>query len=114
MEILISMKGVNEGKYVYRNPYMNDAFSQSNGYFIAEIREADRDKVRVLHKYGIILLRKLREKGNYSIEETSFGFKLMRKVNEEKNYIDDWDEWAAFSEMLHRELEIFFKDAEIK
>ena len=110
MEILISMKGIDEGKYSFKNPYMNDAFSQSNGYFIADIREPDEDKVKILQKYGIILLEKLKEKGKYSIEQTGQGFKLMRKVNQDKDYTEDWDEWAAFSELLHHELEEFFSN----
>lgn len=113
MEILISMKGVDDGKYVFQNPYMNDSYSQSNGYFIAEIREPDEKKAEILKKYGIILLRKLKDKGNYSIEQTGYGFKLMRKVNENKDYTEDWDEWAAFSELLHKELEEFFKNENV-
>ncbi|NIP29867.1 MAG: hypothetical protein GTO02_06375 [Candidatus Dadabacteria bacterium] len=112
MEILISMKGVDDSKYSFKNPYMNEAFSQRNGYFIAEIREHDLNKVRILQKYGIILLKKLKEKGKYSIEETKHGFKLMRKVNEDKNYTDDWDEWAEFSNLLYQELTSFFEDDE--
>lgn len=112
MEILISMKGVDDGKYAYKNPYMNDAFSQSNGYFIAEIREPNEEKVKILQKYGIILLNKLKDKGKYSIEQTGQGFRLMRKVREDKDYTQDWDEWAAFSQLLHQELEAFFNEGE--
>ena len=101
------MKGVDEGKYAFENPYMNNSYSQ-NGYFIAEIRELDETKVEILKKYGSILIDKLKEKGKYSVEQTNYGFKLMRKVNQERDYTEDWDEWSAFSRLLYDELKGFF------
>lgn len=110
MEILISMKGEDENKYIYKNPYMNYAFSQSNGYFIAEIRESDDHKIQLLQKYSNILLKKLNKEGNYSIEHTQLGFKLKKKVDVDKEYTEDWDEWVEFSRELYEELEEFFEN----
>ena len=110
MEILISMKGVDDDKYVFKNPYMNDAFSQSNGFFVAEIREFEKDKIELLQKYSEILIEKLKEKGEFSLERTEHGFRLMRRVNENKDYTADWDEWAAFSDLLYQELVSYFEE----
>lgn len=87
---------------------MNSASSGTNRYFIAEIRDSQKKKIDLLRKFSHILLKKLNDPITYSVEDTELGFKLLRKVNNNKNYTDDWDDWVKFSEQLHEDLEQFF------
>ena len=109
MEILISMKS-GENSTVFDNPYMNSASSSTDRYFIAEIRDSEKSKIDLLQKFSLILLRKLNDPVSYSVENTEYGFKLLRKVNNEKNYTDEWDNWVNFSEQLHEDLEQFISE----
>ena len=110
MEILISMKAENINRTYFMNSYQMDMPShQTNGFFIAEIREPDPEKVELLQKYSDILLKKLNKNGNYATEFTSIGFKLKMKVDEQKDYMEEWEKWVEFSNELHEELEAFFE-----
>lgn len=109
MEIFISMKAEDLSTTVFRNSMMDIPSAQVNGFFIAELRESDKEKVKLLHKYAEILIKKLNESSNdYTVEYTNLGFKLKRRVNEEKEYMSEWENWVEFSRELYEELQSFF------
>jgi len=112
MEILISMKADDMRRTKFRNLQMDMPDTQTNGHFIAEIRETELDKVDLLKKYGEILLKKLNTKRNYAIEYTKHGFKLKKKVDYDKDYMEEWDGWVQFSHELYEQLEEFFEEEE--
>lgn len=107
MEIFISMKAQDLSTTVFRNSMMDIPSAQSNGYFIAELRESSEERVKLLHRYAEILIRKLNTSGDYGVEYTTLGFKLKRRVDEEKEYMDEWEKWVRFSRDLYEELESF-------
>lgn len=113
MEILISMKAENINKTVYRNSQMDLPATQTNGYFIADLRESEEDKIELLQKYAAILLKKLNNSGNYAVEYTPLGFKLKRKVKEDKEYMEEWENWVEFSRELYQELETYFEEESV-
>lgn len=114
MEILISMKAENINRTYFMNSNQMDMPShQTNGYFIAEIRESDEKKIHLLQRYSDILLKKLNKNGNYATEFTPIGFKLKMKVDYDKDYMEEWEKWVEFSQELHEELEAFFKTEDI-
>ena len=112
MEILISMKADDMRRTKFKNLQMDMPDTQINGHFIAEIREAEIEKIVLLKRYGEILLKKLNTKHNYSIEYTELGFKLKRQVDYDKDYMEEWDEWVEFSHELYEQLEEFFEEEE--
>ncbi len=112
MEILISMKADDMRRTKFRNLQMDMPDTQINGHFIAEIREAEPDKIDLLKKYGEILLKKLNSKRNYAIEYTEHGFKLKRMVDYDKDYMEEWDGWVEFSRELYEQLKEFFEEEE--
>ena len=113
MEILISMKAEDMNRTKFRNLQMDMPATQTNGYFVAEIRDSDSEKIELLKKYGEILLKKLNTKRNFAIEYTAIGFKLKKQVDYEKDYMEEWDEWVEFSRELYEQLEEFFKDDDV-
>ncbi len=108
MEILISMKADDMNRTKFRNLQMDMPATQVNGYFVAEIRDSDSETISMLKKYGDILLKKLNKNGNFAIEYTEIGFKLKKRVDSEKNYMKEWEEWVTFSRELYEGLETFF------
>lgn len=110
MEILISMKADDMNRTRFRNLQMDMPATQTNGYFIAEIRDSDREKIEMLKKYGEILLKKLNTRRNFAIEYTDIGFKLKKQVDNEKDYMEEWESWVEFSRELYNELETFFEN----
>jgi len=112
MEILISMKADDMRRTKFRNLQMDMPDTQINGHFIAEIREAELDKIDLLKKYGEILLKKLNSKRNYAIEYTEYGFKLKKMVDYDKDYMEEWDGWVEFSRELYEQLKEFFEEEE--
>jgi len=112
MEILISMKADDMRRTKFRNLQMDMPDTQINGHFIAEIREAELDKIDLLKKYGEILLKKLNSKRNYAIEYTEHGFKLKKMVDYDKDYMEEWDGWVEFSRELYEQLKEFFEEEE--
>ena len=113
MEILISMKADNLNKTVYQNLQMDLPSTQTNGYFIAEIREGEKDKLILLKRYAELLEIKLKEIGEFSLEDTILGFKIKRKVNYDNEYMDEWEGWVKFSRELYEELEQFIDEQEL-
>lgn len=107
MEIFISMKAQDMNTTVFRNSMMDIPSAQSNGFFIAELRESSEQRVKLLHRYAEILIKKLNTNGEYGVEYTSIGFKLKRRVDEDKEYMEEWEKWVQFSRDLYEELENF-------
>ncbi len=110
MEILISMKADDMNRTKFRNLQMDMPATQVNGYFVAEIRDSDSKIISMLRKYGDILLKKLNKNGNFAIEYTEIGFKLKKQVDGSKDYMEEWEEWVAFSRELYEGLESFFEN----
>ncbi len=107
MELFISMKAesLNKGIYFQESNIMQMPTAQSKGYFIAEFREGSGEKLRLLKKYVEILKQKLGGDEVFQIEDTNIGFKLLKRVEEDKEYMEAWGEWVIFSRKLLRELE---------
>ena len=107
MELFISMKAetINKGIYFQESNIMQMPTAQSRGYFIAEFREGSDEKLRLLKKYVDILRQKLDGDDEFYIEDTHIGFKLLKKVEEDKEYMEAWAEWVIFSRNLLRDLE---------
>jgi hypothetical protein len=106
MDLLISMKAetILKGLELASNIMMMPT-AQSQGYFIAEFREGDSEKVRVLIHYGKMLEDKL-DKNIFQIELSSYGFKLKKKVDDDIEYMEAWERWVEFSRALYNELEV--------
>lgn len=107
MELFISMKAetLNKGIYFQESNIMQMPTAQSRGYFIAEFREGSGEKLRMLKRYVEILRQKLEGDEVFQIEDTKIGFKLLKRVEEDKEYMEAWGEWVLFSRNLLRELE---------
>jgi len=107
MELFISMKAetLNKGIYFQESNIMQMPTAQSRGYFIAEFREGSDEKIRVLKKYVEILRHKLAGDEEFHIEDTQIGFKLLKRVEEDKEYMEAWGEWVIFARRLLRDLE---------
>ncbi len=112
MELLISMKAetLNKGIYFEKSTIMQMPTAQSDGYFIAEIREADDNKRELLRRYVDILREKLSSEEDYGLEITSLGFKLLKRVDEDIEYMDAWERWVRFTRTLYRELNDFVEE----
>lgn len=106
MELFISMKAenLNKGIYFKESNIMQMPTAQSAGFFIAEYREGDPEKLRLLRMYSGILKSRLSGDAEYFLEETAIGFKLYKKVDEGREYMEAWEDWVVFSRQLLREL----------
>ncbi|KAB2822742.1 MAG: hypothetical protein F9K51_08240 [Candidatus Dadabacteria bacterium] len=106
MELFISMKAenLNKGIYFKESNIMQMPTAQSAGFFIAEFREGDPGKLILLRRYSGLLKSRLAGDAEYFLEETTIGFKLYKKVDEEKEYMEAWEDWVVFSRRLLREL----------
>ena len=104
MDLLISMKAepILKGLELNSN-IMTMPTAQSGGYFIAEFREGDPEKVKLLKRYVEILKDKL-DGRSFQIEPTSHGFMLKKKVDEDIQYTEAWERWVVFSRTLYNEL----------
>lgn len=104
MDLLISMKAetIQKGLDLDCNIMLMPT-AQSQGYFIAEFREADPENLRLLKQYGDILAGKL-DGNNFLVEATPFGFVLKKKVDENIDYMEAWEKWVVFSRILYDEL----------
>ncbi len=105
MDLFISMKAetIQEHLFIKCN-MMQMPTAQTNPYFIAEIREDDPDKLDLLFKYEGLLKNKLLNDDDYIIEHTNIGFKIKKKVDESKDYMQEWEKWANLSSMIFKEL----------
>jgi hypothetical protein len=104
MDLLISMKAepILKGLELDGN-VMFMPTAQSNGFFIAEFREADQEKVKLLKRYVEILEDRI-DGNNFVIELTRYGFILKKKVDEDIPYIEAWENWVTFSRALYNKL----------
>ncbi len=104
MDLLISMKAEPIQKGLEPSwKIMSMPTAQSEGYFIAEFREGDPEKIKLLKRYAEILRGKL-DGSIFKIEITSHGFMLKKKVDENIEYIEAWERWVIFSRALYNEL----------
>lgn len=105
MDLFISMKAetIQEHLFIKCN-MMQMPTAQTNPYFIAEIREDDPDKLDLLFKYEGLLKNKLLNDDDYIIEHTNIGFKIKKKVDESKDYMQEWEKWTNLSSMIFKEL----------
>lgn len=106
MEVLISMKAeyLNKGIYFEKGSFMQMPTAQTAEKFVAEFREGDNEKLKLLNRYVEILENKLNKDNEFQIEHTNYGFKLLRPVDQNKDYIELWDEWVVFASGLLNEL----------
>lgn len=110
MEMYISMKAEDINPTMVKHMGMDVPSPQSNGYFIAEFRDPEPDKVEILHKYSSMLEQKLLQIGFFVVENTNRGIKVKKKVDETKEYMSEWESWVEFSRNLFEELESFFEE----
>ena len=106
MDLLISMKAetLNKGIYFKESAIMQMPTAQSGGHFVAEYREGDEEKLNLLNRYLEILEQKLNGQEDFFIQHTTFGFKLLKPVDETLEYMDAWENWVVFTRGLLREL----------
>ncbi len=105
MDLFISMKAetIQERLFIKCN-IMQMPTAQTNPYFIAEIREDDVNKLELLYKYDNLLREKLDGEEEYILERTNIGIKIKQKVDETKDYMEEWDKWTKFSYMIFAQL----------
>jgi hypothetical protein len=106
MEVLISMKAefLNKGLYLEKGSFMRMPTARVGETFVAEFREGDNEKLKLLNRYVEILENKLKKDDEFQIEHTNYGFKLLRPVDQNKDYMEQWDEWADFTSGLLNDL----------
>lgn len=106
MDLHISMKAetINKGIYFKESTFMQMPTAQSGGHFVAEYREGDTEKLQLLNRYVQILKQKLNGKEDFFIQETDYGFKLLKPVDYDQEYMEAWEDWVKFSRGLLREL----------
>lgn len=97
-------ESLNPGIYIKDSNIMQMPTAQSSGYFIAEFREGDQDKLSLLMRYAEILKSKLEGDLEFFLELTDIGFKLHKKVDDDREYMEAWEDWVLFSRKLLREL----------
>jgi len=106
MEVLISMKAeyLNKGIYFEKSNIMQMPTARTGETFVAEFREGNNEKLKLLYRYVEILENKLNEDDEFQIEHTNYGFKLFKPVDQDKDYMEAWDEWEVFTRRLLNEL----------
>ena len=105
MDLLISMKAETILKSLEYGPgMMRTPTAQSKPYFIAEFREDQDDKLKLLRDYAEILKKKFDRDKEFLIEHTNIGIILKKKVDENIEYMDAWDGWVAFTRNLYEDL----------
>lgn len=105
MELFISMQAeiLNKGIY-FECTAMQMPTARTGEQFVAEFREGDKDKLQLLNRYVDILETKLNENDQFHIEHTNYGFKLLKPVDPDKDYMELWEEWVVFTRVLLDEL----------
>jgi len=83
---------------------MRTPTAQAKPYFIAEFREDQDDKLKLLRDYAEILKRKFDGDKEFLIEHTKIGIILKKKVDEDIEYMDAWEGWATFTRNLYEVL----------
>lgn len=105
MELFISMQAeiINKGIY-FESTVMQMPTARTGEQFVAEFREGDQDKLKLLKRYVEILEEKLNEEDQFHVEHTNYGFKLLKPVDPEKDYMELWEHWVVFTRSLLEEL----------
>ncbi|HSG31652.1 MAG TPA: hypothetical protein VLB82_08915 [Thermodesulfobacteriota bacterium] len=105
IDLFISMKAetIQEHLFIKCN-MMQMPTAQTNPFFIAEFREDEPDKLELLFKFEDLLRNKLINDNGYIIERTDIGIKIKKKVDEKKDYMEEWNEWTEFSNMIFNQL----------
>lgn len=106
MEVLISMRAefINKGIYFEQSSFMQMPTARTGETFVAEYREGDKEKLKLLQRYVEILENKLSEDDGFTIENTNYGFKLLKPVDQNKDYNEEWDKWVVIASSLLNEL----------
>jgi len=105
IDLFISMKAETIQEHLFMKANMMQMpTAQTNPFFIAEIREDEPERLELLFKYEDLLRTKLLNDEKYIIERTSIGIKIKKKVDETKDYMDEWYEWTEFSTMIYKQL----------
>ncbi len=105
MDILISMKAETIQKGLYMNcNIMQMPTAQTRPYFIMELREDDKGKLKLIKQYAEILQNKFYGDEQFLIEHTNIGIILKKRVDEDVDYMEAWDNWVAFSRNVYEEL----------
>ena len=109
MDLLISMQAetINKGIYFEKCSVMQMPTARFHEVFVGEFREGNKEKLNLLKRYAEVLESKLKEEDGYKIEHTNYGFKLLRPVDSNKDYMEDWEEWVVFTRQLLVELRRF-------
>ena len=94
---------INKGIY-FESTVMQMPTAQTSEVFVAEFREGDKEKLILLKRYVEILENNIAEDANFTIEHTNFGFKLLKPVDTEKDYMELWEEWVLFTRRILFEL----------
>ena len=113
MDLLISMKAepIDKGLEPMCN-VMTMPTAQSEGYFIAEFREAEPEKIKFLQELATALNTELRGDSEVLIEITPLGFKIKKSVGKNNDYMDSWEKWVNFSRMTYDRLTNIVKEME--
>jgi hypothetical protein len=105
MELLISMKGEQINKaYSPHFSVMYTPTAIGNMYFLAEIREDDPEKLGRIKELIPVLWVELCVSGEFKLETTGIGFIVKKKVDENSDYMEQWERWVRFSRSLYREV----------
>ena len=106
MELFISMQAeiINKGIYFEKSTVMQMPTARTGEQFVAEFREGDKDKLNLLKRYVEILEKNLNEDATFHIEHTNYGFKVLKPVDQDRDYMELWEEWVVFTRRLLNEL----------
>ena len=105
MDLFISMKAQTILKVLYIDcNLMQMATAQTEPFFIAEFREDWEEQLKLLINYAKILREKFDGVQDFLIEFTHLGFIIEKKVDENLEYMDEWEKWVSFSRELYDEL----------
>jgi len=105
LDLLISSKGeeINKGLTpLFSVMYMPTALD--NLFFIAEIRENDPEKLEKIRALLPLLRDEFCTDDRFVLEVTTTGFKLKKRFDKEKEYMEEWEKWVKFSHNLYRGL----------
>lgn len=78
--------------------------AQTKPYFIMELREDNEEKLKLLKQYAEILRKKFDKDEQLLIEQTGIGIILKKKVDENVEYMEAWENWVALSRRVYDEL----------
>ena len=106
MELFISMQAetINKGIYFEKSTVMQMPTARTAEVFVAEFREGEPEKLDLLKRYVEILEKKLSDDDDFHIEHTNYGFKVLKPVDPDKDYMELWEEWVVFTRRLLEQL----------